>query len=534
MTTLEDSIRRRLALLDAANADPELRALVMAHCKNNVVDWCNDFVWTTDPRRSPTTLPFDLFPKQEEFLNWLTERYEAKESAIADKSRDMGFTWLMVVWVYHRWLFYPGFSATFGSRKAGSVDTLGNPNSIFEKMRLLSRSLPWWMKPHPKRCREGKLNFINHENGASITGEGGYNMGRGGRSSIYLVDEAAFIERPETVDAAISNNSDVRLKISTPNGPGNPFAQQRHSGNFPVFSMHWLDDPRKNHWELRDESGELISGGNGRDAPIGAIYPWYEIQKKTLNKVILAQEVDLDYHASLEGVCIPNLWILAAVELNQRLQFPETGKIIAGFDVADGGDNKSVFMLRRGSVVFEIIDWSTGNTTQTAYKARDLGRDWGISRLNYDCDGPGVGVRGTLDSCADVPFILNPIRGNGKCSEQYWPEFGDRPSSDIFINARAEAWWLLRTRFERTYEFVNGIASHPIEELISIPNHGLLIGQLSQPLVIYTDTGKIRIESKKEMAKRGVSSPDYADACAYAYAPDLTPVWATSQAEWGY
>ena len=531
---LHNSIQRRLGLLDAANEDPSLRAIVLAHCKHDVATWCNDWVWTVDPRKNPSQMPFDLYPRQVDFLHWLTEQYENKEDAIAEKSRDTGFTWLCVVWALHRWLFYTGFKATFGSRKKTLVDELGNPDSIFEKMRLLLGALPWWMLP--KKYLDNQLKLINRTNGSTITGEGGDNMGRGGRSSIYLMDEAAFVDRPDKVDAAVSNNSDCKIKISTPNGPGNAYARQRHSGNFPIFTMHWLDDPRKNVWELRDEDGRVILVGQGRNAPIGALYPWYEKMKRTLDPVILAQEVDLDYNASLEGVAIPAAWVQAAIELHLRVELPQSGRLVAGFDIADGGSGMSVWIPRRGAMVLGVIDWKQGNTTQTAYKARELGREWGIHTLNFDCLGPGTGVNGTLQSCDDLPFLLEPIAGGDACSNTYWEQFGDRPADDIFVNYRAELWWLLRTRFERTYEYVHGIKDHPLEDLISIPNHGTLIGQLSQPLAIYNDSGKIKLEGKPEMARRGVKSPDYADALAYAFAPDRRKAFAVDQdgATWGY
>jgi phage terminase large subunit len=55
--------------------------------------------------------------------------------------------------------------------------------------------------------------------------------------------------------------------------------------------------------------------------------------------------------------------------------------------------------------------------------------------------------------------------------------------------------------------------------MISIPNHPELIAQLSLPLWQTTDTGKTKLESKPDMKKRGVGSPDFADALAYRYAP---------------
>jgi hypothetical protein len=76
----------------------------------------------------------------------------------------------------------------------------------------------------------------------------------------------------------------------------------------------------------------------------------------------------------------------------------------------------------------------------------------------------------------------------------------------------------MRRRFERTYEDVNGIKRWPEEELVGIPNDTELVSQLSQPLVKYMPGGKIQLESKADMRKRGVKSPDRADALILAFA----------------
>jgi hypothetical protein len=58
---------------------------------------------------------------------------------------------------------------------------------------------------------------------------------------------------------------------------------------------------------------------------------------------------------------------------------------------------------------------------------------------------------------------------------------------------------------------------HPPEEMISIPNCPDLIAEVSAPLAFRTETGKVKIESKKDMARRGVKSPDHADALVLAF-----------------
>lgn len=488
----------------AKTARPELSrtetgtvAAELRRCAADLPYWLNTYGKTYDPRLPEPLIPFRLFPRQVEFLTWLAAREAADEDGLAEKSRDVGFTWLCCSYALHGWLFRPGYSVGFGSRKLELVDRIGDPDTIFEKIRILLRNLPEWMLPagfdwseHDNHCR-----LINPATGATITGEGGDNIGRGGRKSIYFVDEAAYIEHPQKIDAALSATTRVRIDISTPNGPGNPFAQKRFSGKLPVFTFHWRDDPRKDN-------------------------AWYEREKARLDPVVVAQEIDIDYTASLEGICIPAVWVRAAV----GLELPESGLAAAGLDVADEGKNRNVFIAHRGPVVRPPEAWRQANTTETAWKAADLAEQHGVGTLNYDSDGVGAGVRGTYESSErKLRFRPVALRGGTAASERIWPD--GKSSKERFLNLRAELWWLLRVRFEKAYEFREKGVQHPPEEMISIPDHPQLIADLSLPLIVPTETGKLKLESKEAMARRGVKSPDFGDALAYSFAPERRKAW---------
>lgn len=460
-------------------------------CKENPWEFVNRFCWTYDPREADPSIPFNLFKRQEEFLQWLKAKEAGQEDGIAEKCRDVGFSWLCCAYALHGWLFRPGFKCGFGSRKQELVDRLGDPDCIFEKIRFLRDKLPQWMMPKGfnRRVHDGIRKIINPANGASIIGEGGDNIGRGGRTTVYFLDEAAFIARPKKVDAALSQNSRCKIYVSTPNGLGNPFAQKRHSGKFDVFTFRWWQDPRK-------------------DAA------WYQKQKDTLDPVVLAQEVDIDYAASMEGICIPAKWVQAAVGLG----LPATGPREAGADIAERGGAKTVMVDGCGPVIENVHAFPSQNTTQTAWTLADECQKRGIQSLAYDCNGVGAGVRGTFDSSEKrLLFETFAVQSGGSPSEAVWPD--GKTSKEKFVNRRAELWWKLRTRFEKTYEYVvEGITTHPLDELISIPNHPDLIMQLSLPLYFKTDTGKVLIESKQAMSKRGVASPDFADALMFRFA----------------
>lgn len=521
-----------------------MQELVLAHCKNDIIYWINNWVWTLDPRQSPSILPLVMFERQEEYIRWRQERRSRKENGVIEKSRDMGITWLNICCQVHAWLFEAGYNGSFGSRKETLVDRIGDPDSIFEKIRILLKHLPKWMLPkgfdwkkHDTFCK-----LINPENGSVITGEAGDNIGRGGRSSVYDLDEAAFIERPQKVDAALSNNTEVLFYTSSANG-FNFFYKKR--SKYPpecVFQVHWKDDPRKNYWELRDRSGDILQSGNGRKTPTVdkdageiLIYPWYAQMCSKYDEVTVASEVDINYGASIEGIYIPAHWVLAAVELD----LPASGEQLAALDVATTGVNQNVFGVRQGPVVQHIEHWNGIDTTQTAFKVIELMRDRKLTHLAFDADGVGAGVAGTLANTYQIDFMFTALHGQSTPSGRVWegedlPNGKKKTSKEKFANGRAEWWGILNERFKKTYDHVNGAKQYPLDELISIPNHPTLIAQLSTPLRKWTSAGKILIESKEDMRNRGVESPDFADMLAYLFAPIEEAYFGVSEGEWGY
>ncbi len=576
------SILRRLQLLHSAG-DAAFRRRELAKCKADPVYWVNNYVWTYDPRELCATRPFDLFLRQEEFLNWLAERDRLQQSGLAEKSRDVGFTWLCAVYALHRWLYYKGDSTGFGSRKLDLVDHKDNPDCIFEKIRFVLRRLPVWMRPRgfDPRQHDKLLTLLNPVNGSTITGEGGSEIGRGGRKSRYFVDEAAYLQNPKTTDAALSQTTRVRIDVSTPNGTGNPFHSKRFNGSVPVFTFHWRDDPRKD-----DE--------------------WYEREKlRIADPVIIAQELDIDYTASIENVCIPAEWVRSAINLELKV----SGTPNAGWDIADEGRCKNVLITRHGPVVTGVFDWDKMDLVQSAHRAAAFCNEKGATSLNYDSVGIGAGVRGIFNAAQNAggpSSRLSTIAVNvgDQPTTSIWPD--GKTSRERFRNLRAELWWKLRARFEKTHAYVqnlkltqdstdvndspeieiderspeqiehderldryirdntyrwvktlggefpvydwmedernrrNGIPNlkdlnnstdiKEMTDLISIPDNPALIAQLSMPVFFYTETGKVQLESKQDMRKRGISSPDYADALvlAFSYTPVLCPEYRRS------
>lgn len=486
---------RRLKNFEKIQSDPEHMKTVLMHIskRENILDFMVDWVWTYDPRQSsfglPTVMPWLPWKQQVDFIEWVYNKYLNQKSGMVEKSRDQGATWLFCVIYLFEWRWTQGFAGGIGSNKLDNVDKKDEPDCIFEKIRVLMRFLPkfWFPEGFSPKLHDKKGNLVNPEMTSQIGGQGGKDIGRGGRRSMYFVDEAASLEFPKAADSSLSQNTNCQIDLSTPKGM-NHFGQKRHSGKVDVFTFHWKNDPRKDQ-------------------------EWYDREVARLDPVVVAQEIDIDYHASVEGIFIKPEWINAAV----AIKLSPNGVISAGLDVAAGGTNKSALYFRYGPVTKgEAFDISNGS--DLAHKAIELCNKAGVEFLNYDVIGVGYAVKSTIERTEmKMNFTAYGLNGGHAPSDLFYEEF-DKTGKEIFFNARAEWWYNLSRRFEKAYEHLHGIKKYPEEEMISIDNNGQLISELSAPKKFITETGKIKCESKQFMIKRGVQSPDEADAVAYAFA----------------
>lgn len=509
----------RCERLNWLREDPSRVVAMRRYYRDHLADFINDWGCTVDPRnldrKLPAMVPFLLFPKQREWVDWIIDHWHNRKPGITEKSRDMGISWLSVALASSIGLHYEGATIGFGSRKEEYVDKLGHPKSLFYKARLFVQMLPpefrpgWNLKTDAPHMR---ISFPN--TGSVITGEAGDGIGRGDRASIYFVDESAFLERPQLVDASLSATTNCRQDVSTPNGMGNPFAQKRHGGKIDVFTFHWRDDPRKD------------------DA-------WYAKQVDELDAITIAQEIDLNYAASVEGVLIPSAWVQSAVNAHVKLGIKITGERVGAFDVADEGTDKNAFGVRHGIALTEAEAWSGvgDDIFGSVEKVFDLCDEHKLLKFRYDADGLGAGVRGDSRvinerrQAQQVHAVDNePWRGSGEVVNKEKPiprarvsddkDPLERRNEDFFQNAKAQAWWHLRVLFQRTHRAVTGEdKDYDPDNLISLvpgsKQFTQLLTELSQPTYSKNTAGKIVVNKKPE----GTKSPNLADMVMMAYAP---------------
>lgn len=513
----------RMRVLQKLDADPSLAADFKVHYKHHPWDFIIDWGVTIDPRvagqpgRTPL-MPFILMPRQVEWCKWLFSRWQNKEPGVTEKSRDCGVSWLFMAMGVTLCLHWANTQIGVGSAKEDKVDRSGDPDCLFYKARKFLQYIPAQFRGnwHPKRNSQHMvLTFPQTE--AAFTGEAGDNIGRGGRTSIYGVDESAHVERPKLIDASLSATTECRIDISSVNGTANSFAERAHNPAIPKFTFHWRDDPRKDQ-------------------------AWYDKKCAELDPVVVAQEIDISYSASVEGIIIPQTHVQASLDADILLGITPTGARTGAMDVADQGKDKCALGARhgflfenvkswRGIGVIDGREWEIGDSVSKTFGLCD---EWNLQSFVYDADGLGANVRGDARKTNDArkaekmrTLMVTPFRGSGAVMdpEKVFPGT-ERKAIDFFENYKAQSWWWLRQLFRNTYRAVQHFKEHgklapdfKASEIIVLrdgtPEIRRLCMELSQPVWVQSKTGKVCVDKQPD----DVASPNLADSVMMAFAP---------------
>jgi len=516
----------RMERLQRIRDTPDSVGIMKAYYRDHPAQFITDWGMTFDPRNAdiglPTRIPFVLFERQEEWIDYAIRKWKARERALTEKSRDMGVSWLAVSTADTLCLHNEGLVIGFGSRKEDYVDKIDDPKSLFWKARFFIENLPVEFRGGYVASKHSPhMRIIFPDTGSYMTGEAGDNIGRGDRTSIHFVDEKAHIPRAQLIEASLSNTTNCIHDMSSVNGMANVFAQKRHSGKVEVFTFGWRQDPRKD------------------DA-------WYKKMENDLDAITLAQEVDINYSASVDGVVIPSAWVRASVDAAKTLGITPSGNNEGALDVADEGRDLNAFATRCGIELTSLKSWSGkgSDILYTVERTFILADENKCNEWRYDADGLGAGVRGDARMVNDRRKVqgekelsIIPFRGSG---EVIYPEDdinkgikkdkAGRKNKDYFSNRKAQAWWSLRHRFQETFRAVENVAKRAedpsVEEykfdpddIISLPKDlpelDKLLIELSQPTYSLTIMGKIVVDK----APDGTRSPNLADCIMILFAP---------------
>lgn len=169
--------------------------------------------------------------------------------------------------------------------------------------------------------------------------------------------------------------------------------------------------------------------------------------------------------------------------------------VVWGLDVARFGRARTALAKRRANVLLEPIKW---------WREKDLMQTCGLIKLEYDVTPPAERPAEILvDVIGMGAGVVDRLRELGLPA--YGVNVAESPSvGEQFLRLRDELWWRCREWFQRRD--------------CSIPRDEELIADLSGPTYGVTSNGRVKVESKADMEKRGVKSPDLADALCLTFA----------------
>ena len=232
-----------------------------------------------------------------------------------------------------------------------------------------------------------------------------------------------------------------------------------------------------------------------------------------------------------ERVIIKRSWIMAAIDAHKKLGISPSGSKRLGYDIADDGNDKNATVAAYGFLAMNVQEWQgqtddlLGSCSRVHNQARAIQAD-----IYYDNIGVGAFAGSKFRDLNKTTRARLRYKGFGAGEKIHKPddEYEGIRNRDYFSNLKAQAWWLVADRFRNTYNAVIRGETFTADKLIAInsgcENLERLIDELSTPRRDFDANGKVKVESKKDLSKRHVKSPNLADAFIMAYSPIVADV----------
>lgn len=314
---------------------------------------------------------------------------------------------------------------------------------------------------------------------------------------LVLLDEAAGVHEAlwRAADALATNDASRVLAFGNPEDGASHFAKICKPGSgWRVIRIRAWDTPNFSGEAVSEDLKQLLLSKS-----------WVERKRKEWGEKSAFWLAKVE--AEFPDFRPDGLFPIQLIRQAQEKSIPPGLPVELGVDVGGGG-NKSIIALRRGGWVRIVLRNQNPDTMAVLGEVAAQLKATGATCAKADEIGIG---RGLVDRARELRLAVLGINIG-------------MPSKDPehFANLRAQAYWGLRERLEAG-------------EVDIDPEDEDLAAQLVEIRYKRTSAGKIQIEGKDEMARRGVSSPDELDAVVLSFIPpDMAPrPPRVRQVEWG-
>lgn len=438
---------------------------------NDPVGFCRDI------------LGIDLWEKQVEIMESVRDNPRTSVAACYASGKTFTAACLCLWWIYTRRPAMVITTAPTGRQ----VKTL-----LWREIRKLYRKAK---RRLPGRLLQTQLQLADDWWGMGFASDAPNSVAGLHESAnvLFIEDEAAGMESEvvEGFEGITASEGSRHLKI------GNPICS---SG--PFFDSHKHPEESKRWFLITIDAEQTPNFREGRPVVPGLVTKdWVEDKRhRWLERGLLhlweTKVKGKFYVTGREKVC-PEEWVIAA---QARWDSADTsGRRVLGVDVAGGGQDSTICALREGQRVRCLAEgeWQTEDLMEQARNVVALAIEHDVDTIVIDRTGLGQGVWSRVKELKDEGKLPDDVRVIGVQLTKSPRE------KEIFGWASDEIQWWLREAICPTGK-----------ELLAIdPSDKELGEQLSYRCWFKRDRDqKIVCDSKKEMRRHGLSSPDRADA----------------------
>jgi len=270
--------------------------------------------------------------------------------------------------------------------------------------------------------------------------------------------------------------------------------------------------------------------------------PWFppELEQERLDDLVNLSQEEYDhiwggqYNDSIPNAIIKPEWFDAAIDAHVKLGFKAQGIEVVAHDPSDEGSDAKGLAHRHGVVLLDVQEKDDGDINDGGDWASDYAIKVKPDVFTFDADGMGVGLKRQFATAFEGKRIeLQMYRGSNS------PDHPDaiyesdanterqrKTNRETFKNKRAQAYWLLRNRFQKTFRAVAKGEYIDPADLISISSTIEALAELRAEVCRIppktNGAGLIQIMSKPEMKKLlDIESPNMADALAMAFITEM-------------
>lgn len=460
--------------------------------------------------------PFTFNPAQRE-LHRMLEQQRAEKGrvrAIVLKARQLGVSTYVAARFYHKTINGPGQRTNItGHEKRASTN-------LFQLVKRFHEHMPDDNRPSIGTSNAEELIFDKIDSGYLVSVATAEGAGRSSTSQNMHASEAAFWVNLQTQLAALIQTvpdiDDTEIIIETTANGYNDFhalwrkAEAGNSEFMPVF-LPWSIDPAYRAKlpddfqmtaeesalaELHGLDAEQICWRRNKLSQLGDENLFCQEYPLTPSEAFIASDFD--------SFIKPELVLRARKE-----RIEPHGPLILGVDPAGRGADKTAIAFRRGHSIFRIDRRHGLDTMQVTGWVAALIREHSPARVNIDVGGLGIGIYDRLIEQGYPTAQVNAVNFGGKPIEPPPLDETGKPGGGP-ANRRAELWLNMKNALEGRF---------------AIPDSDSLQGDLISVGYRYSSDGKLLLESKEDMRKRGVPSPDEGDAAALCFTePNGSPI----------